>query len=142
MTRTHLVSAIALVGSLLLGSAGASAQAAAKSAAVVLEWNDSALALVRAAKASDAQAARVYAMVNVAIYDSVNGILSHRGMKRGFALVGSDGAPPAGDLVAAAATAAHDVLASAFPTQAASLDAQLAKDLSARGQSGAVSTGR
>ncbi len=40
---------------------------------LVRNWNDLAFAAVRANNASDAQAARLYAMVNAAMYDAVNG---------------------------------------------------------------------
>src|SRR6187455_3027256 len=46
---------------------------------VVRTWNRIAQDTVRAESAIDAQAARVYAMVDVAMYDAVNGILSRRG---------------------------------------------------------------
>jgi hypothetical protein len=39
----------------------------------VRSWNNLALQTVRTENASDAQAARLYAMVNVAMYDAVNG---------------------------------------------------------------------
>ena len=95
---------------------------------VVRTWNQEALATVRAKSASDAQAARAYAMVNVAMYDAVNGAVSHGVPRRGAALV-----PPArgtfGSPVVAAAQAAHDVLAGLYPDRSAVYDALLATDL-------------
>src|SRR6185295_16520904 len=86
------------------------------SSAVVGNWNQLALATARAKNASDAQAARLYAMVNVAIYDAVNGIESSRSaVDRDFARVPPNGAPPQGNLVAAAASAAHAVLIGLYP---------------------------
>jgi hypothetical protein len=69
-------------------------------------------------------------MVNVAIYDAVNGIASKNGfIDRKHALVPPSGAPVNGHPVAAAAAAAHAVLTGLFPDQAAVYNAQLAADL-------------
>jgi hypothetical protein len=87
----------------------------------VRSWNEQALATVRTKSASDAQAARLYAMVNVAVYDAVNGILTkdkHEGA-RDHALVPASPAPRHGDLLAAASAAAHAVLAGEYPDLAA-----------------------
>jgi hypothetical protein len=55
---------------------------------VVRAWNDLALNAVRVTRASDADAARTYAILNVAVYDAVNGIVSAHGpRKRAHALV-------------------------------------------------------
>jgi hypothetical protein len=99
------------------------------SGTVVRNWNQ--LALDSANKnASDAQAARLYAMVNVAIYDAVNGIASRHGSTdRDHALVPPDGAQLR-NTIAAAASAAHAVLIGLYPDLAARFDAQLASDLS------------
>jgi len=110
---------------------------------VVRNWNQQALDTVRTKSAIDAQAARLYAMVNVAIYDAVNGIASRRGVfDRDHALVPPDGAPAQGDLVAAAASAAHAVLVGLYPDLASRFDAQLASDLSGLGRTGPVSAGQ
>ena len=45
----------------------------------VRAWNELALQTVRTLRLSDAQAARLYAMVNVAMFDAVNGILTRGG---------------------------------------------------------------
>ena len=58
-------------------------------------WNELARDAVRAAKASDADAARAYAMVNVAMFDAANGILSRGPFGRAPALVPPDRAPQA-----------------------------------------------
>src|SRR5262245_36932787 len=69
----------------------------------IYTWNDLALATVRDGRLSDAQAARLYAIVNVAMYDAVNGIDSVRGWeRRDHALVAPAGAPIAGNRYAAA----------------------------------------
>src|SRR5215216_4591824 len=49
---------------------------------VVGTWNDLALDAVRVTRASDADAARTYAILNVAIYDAVNGIVSAAGPRK------------------------------------------------------------
>src|SRR5215471_11309041 len=94
-----------------LGCIPGQAQPAVNSGAVVHNWNQLALDTARTKNLIDAQAARLYAMVDVAIYDAVNGIESRHGsFERDFALVPRDGAPAQGDTVAAAASAAHTVL--------------------------------
>src|SRR5262252_11054242 len=119
------------------------AHANAPSGVVVRNWNQLALNTARVKSASDAQAARLYAMVNVAIYDAVNGIVSRHGSHdRDHALVPPDGAPAQGDTIAAAASAAHAVLVGLYPDLASQFDAQLASDLSGLRHSGPVSAGR
>jgi hypothetical protein len=99
----------------------------------VRTWNELALATVRAKSLSDSRAARLYAMVNVAMYDAVNGIVSREHSGRGHALVPSTEAPSEGDLYAAASAAAHAVLVGESPDQAALYDAQLLSDLAVLG---------
>ena len=109
----------------------------------VLVWNDLALQAVRATSASDAAAARAYAMLNVAVYDAVNGIDSANSLfGRGHALVPPNGAPRHGSRYAAAAAAADAVLRVVFPAQAPGFDAELAAELAALGNSSRVTTGR
>src|SRR5262245_47355723 len=95
---------------------------------VVRTWNSVALQRVRTANASDAQAAPTYAMVNVAMYDAVNGLAGTAGFRES-AVVPPRTPVAVGDSRAAAAGAAHDVLAALFPAQVATYDAQLATDL-------------
>jgi hypothetical protein len=98
-------------------------------------WNELALDTVRIKRASDSDAARLYAMVNVAMYDAVNGIESRIPLLgRGFALVAPSHAA-SGNPSAAASAAAHAVLVSLFPDQMPRYDAQLAADLAALGGS-------
>jgi hypothetical protein len=126
-----------------LGWIQSQAQPAIKSSAVVGNWNQVALATARAKNASDAQSARLYAMVNVAIYDAVNGIESRRSaVDRDFALVSPNGAPAQGNLVAAAASAAHAVMIGLYPDLAETFNAQLASDLAGLRDNGPVSAGR
>ena len=110
----------------------------------ILTWNDLALNTVRAASLIDAQAARTYAMVNVAMYDAVNGIDSVHGPKdkRGSALIQPQGAPQNGNRSAAAAAAAHAVLVALDPARSGTYDAQLNADLAALGQHPHVNSGR
>src|SRR5438093_5679552 len=64
---------------------------------VVREWNELAIKTVRVVSPmNDARAARLYAWVNVAMYDAVNGIVSTHGAHEGrdYAIVPPTGAPP------------------------------------------------
>jgi hypothetical protein len=72
-------------------------------------------------------------MVNIAMYDAVNGIVSRRGHHSGRtpALVPATGAPPHGNPYAAAAAAAHAVLIREFAGAAATYNQQLQNDLAA-----------
>ena len=83
----------------------------------VRSWNEQALATVRAKSATDAQAARLYAMVNIAIYDAVNGIATadKQDEAHTHALVPATGAPRHADMYAAASAAAHAVLSGEYP---------------------------
>lgn len=128
----------------VLPIASSSARPHAPAADPVRTWNELALATARGENLSDAQAARLYAMVDVAVYDAVNGIVSRRGREdaREPALVPPDRAPANGDLDAAAASAAHAVLRGEFPDRAAVYDAQLAQDLGAAGDRGRVAAGK
>jgi hypothetical protein len=110
---------------------------------VVRTWTEVALVTVRAKNASDAQAARLYAMVDAAMYDAINGIAARHGIRvRRHALVPPDGAPPAGHPVAAAAAAAHAVLSGVYTDQTAMFDGQLAADLAALRPPGRVAAGQ
>jgi hypothetical protein len=135
---------ISLTVFLSLGAiSSVAAHTSVNSSVVVRTWNQLALNTARVKVLSDAQAARLYAMVNVAIYDAVNGIESRRGLlDRDHALVRPNGAPPQGDLIAAAASAAHAVLSGQYPDLASQFDAQLASDLAALGRPGPVSAGQ
>src|SRR3954463_6961872 len=89
----------------------------------VRSWNESAFTAVRALRAGDADAARWYAMLNVAMYDAVNGIVGgHTEPARSPALVPGPG-PRDGDPFAAAVSAAHAVLVAVDPARAAAYDA-------------------
>ena len=80
-------------------------------------WNELALDAVRALRASDADAARTYAMVNAAVYDAVNGIAAANTRRaRAHAVVPGTG-PKRGDPQAAAVSAAHAVLVRVDPAR-------------------------
>ena len=93
----------------------------------VRTWNGLAFATVRATRASDADSARLYAILNAAMYDAVNGLASRR---RGPALVPGRGPRPA-DAQAAAVAAAHAVLTAldTDPARLATYNDRLAADL-------------
>ncbi|MFG1707867.1 vanadium-dependent haloperoxidase [Nonomuraea sp. M3C6] len=106
-------------------------------------WNDSALEIVRLKRASDADAARTYAMLNIGMYDAVNGIASARGDRaRAFALRDQKGAPTHGDQQAAALAAAHAVLTRLYPDQSAQLTERLTANLARLGAGPRVTAGR
>jgi PAP2 superfamily protein len=128
---------------LLGGSLGAPATARSSRVDIdaVRSWNALALAAVRTSRAADADAARLYAMVNVAIYDAVNGIASARpGPHRAPALVAGPG-PRDGDPQAAAATAAHAVLVRLDAPRSADYDTALVADLARLGDGRGVLSG-
>ncbi len=95
----------------------------------VREWNELARNAVRLTRATDADAARLYAMLNVAVYDAVNGIVGGHGRPaRSSALVTASG-PREADPQAAAVAAAHAVLVRLDSARTATYDEQLAADL-------------
>lgn len=126
---------LAMTLGLICAALGAPARAAGPAADFdgVRAWNALAFVAVRAQRASDADAARWYAMLNVAMYDAVNGITGGHGEPaREPALVAGPG-PRDGDPFAAAVAAAHTVLVAVDPARAATYDAQRAADLGRAG---------
>lgn len=118
MSRRAL--AAILANGLILGSL-LPAQARAD---VVTDWNEIALAATAAAGLPPPPQARAMALVHASIYDAVNSVDRHH---RPYL---ADIAAPAGTSPeAAAAAAAHQVLARLFPQARATLDASLAKSL-------------
>jgi len=108
-------------------------------------WNEFALNTVRVTRASDADAARLYAILNVAVYDAVNGIASVRAKPaRAPALIPGPG-PRDGDQQAAAVAAAHAVLVRLDADRTADYDARLEADLArlraGHGRAAAVASG-
>ncbi|MEU4558654.1 vanadium-dependent haloperoxidase [Actinoplanes sp. NPDC023936] len=90
----------------------------------VRTWNELAVDAVRLNRATDADAARLYAMVGVAVFDAINGITRQRTP----GLVPATG-PHHADQQAAAAAAAHAVLTRLDPARSSGYDAQLTADL-------------
>jgi hypothetical protein len=124
--RGAAVLALALAVPTAVAPAAAQARPAAGPNAVVT-WNTHAQTAIEAARQSPTAAARSFAMVQGAVYDAVNAIA---GTPYEPYLV----APRTrrGDSVpAAVATAAHRVLLSMFPDQAAALRAQYDESLAA-----------
>lgn len=123
---------VVLFACLCLLGTGTAVPAAATSTSPTMDlaasWNQLALSAVRALRASDADSARIYAMLNVAIFDSVNGIRDDRHPARAHALVPGPGPRPA-DPEAAALAAAHTVLTSVDAVRAPEYDAGFAADL-------------
>lgn len=119
--RLRLGGSTLLAAMLATVSAGAGAQspAADGSAASIIAWNDAALnAAVTVAKQGPPQAIVTVALVQAAVYDAVVAI------KGGYQpYLSSLESAPGASIDAAVATAAHAVLASYLPDQAADLDA-------------------
>jgi hypothetical protein len=92
----------------------------------VLEWNEVMLDGIRAASLPPPRATRIFAMVQTAVFDAVNGI--EREYER--YLVKRRG-PQGADPRAAAAAAAHGVLVGVLPAQQATFDAELEASLAA-----------
>ncbi|TWP47973.1 vanadium-dependent haloperoxidase [Lentzea tibetensis] len=120
MRKIVLALVLSLVGAGL--SAPADAEPRLDSVRV---WNELGLVAVRATRATDADAARTYAMLNVAIYDAVNGLA---GPARAHALIPGPG-PRGADPHAAAVAAAHAILVRLDPDRTATYDTQLRADL-------------
>ncbi len=119
----------ALVLTLGVVMASSNAVATPLSGDIVRTWNEVTLQTGRDTKANDAINARNVAMVNIAIYDAVNGIPAK--VSRHHALVPPSGVAKGGNPVAAAAAAAHAVLVKLYPDRAAIYDQQLATDIAA-----------
>ncbi len=123
--RTLLVGGAA-AASVLAAGAPALASGGNDDAGLVVRWNQELLRILRTPGQQPAtvHATRTFAMVHKAIHDAV-------GRSSRFH----------GEQPAAAAQAAHDVLAALFPGQAGALDAHLAADLAAVTDPGARATG-
>jgi hypothetical protein len=93
---------------------------------VVIDWDNVLLNAIRVDKTPPPKASRAMAIVHVAIFDAVNGIL---GGYTPYAVTAS--APAGASPEAAAAAAAHKVLVALFPAQQATFDAALTTSLAA-----------
>lgn len=108
---------------LCAGSALALAAASA-TADVVIDWNNQLLDTIRATGGPPCPISRAMAMVHTAVYDAVNSINpTHE------PYLSIISAPPGASQEAAAAAAAHRVLATLFPERQAIYDAALADSL-------------
>jgi hypothetical protein len=139
----YCLSALLLIAVAMTGDAFAAPPNKANIPDPVRSWNLLALQTVRARSLSDAQAARLYAMVNVAMYDAVNGIVAQHGADgRTSALVPMGDAPPNANLDVAAAAAAHAVLSGEFPDLKLEYDYQLNANLVGAGAAGPTEAGQ
>src|SRR5262245_6189977 len=111
---------------IVLCAAAALVLAAPAGADVVLDWNGVLLNAIRTDKTPPPKASRAMAIVNVSIFDAVNGILG------GFTPYHVTSSAPAGaSPEAAAAAAAHKALVAIYPAQQATFDAALTTSLAA-----------
>ncbi len=95
------------------------------SADPVIEWNNVALDAIRVERTAPPVAARALAIIQTAVFDSVNSI------GRQFApFIVSVNADPRASQPAAVAAAAHTTLVALFPAQKATFDAQYTASLS------------
>jgi PAP2 superfamily len=90
----------------------------------VTDWNQNMLTTAATAKLGPLPTSRVAAMVQSAVFDAVNGVY-----KRYSPVHVQPTAPRGTSAKAAAAQAAHDILADLFPGQRATLDAELATSI-------------
>jgi PAP2 superfamily len=106
------------------------------SANVVTDWNRTMIDALEAAKTPPPPAARAAAIVQISVFDAVNGIA------RRYTPVHVQPASPRGaSRDAAAVAAAHETLVALFPTQQAMLDQQLAASLAELGRGRSVARG-
>lgn len=97
---------------------------------VITRWNEQSLDTVRTERLGAAPASRVYAMVNAAMYDAVNGIdRAERKSLRDYAIIPPYGAPARANRDLAAAAAAHAVLTELYPALSETYDVQLRADV-------------
>src|SRR5687767_11395620 len=124
LLRVTKLAAVVLIGATF--SPPANADKPIPSGAVINEWNENTFAAITAGPegyGNGLQHTRTLALVHVAMHDAVNGVLSQ--FER-YEFIGSDAhANP----TAAAAAAAHRVLALSFPAQQSDLDAKLANSM-------------
>ena len=116
MTTNRWPTMLATIGLLALGDPCP--------ANVVHDWNDITLNTIKATNTNPPMASRALAMVHCAIYDAVNA------RDKKYVPFQWVAAPPPGySLDAAAAAAAHRVLASLYPAQQSAFNAALAQSL-------------
>jgi hypothetical protein len=123
--RRNLILITVLSIAVLVPVTGARAAQGQTDGQVVRDWTGLAFAAVRDAKASDAAAARLYAMVDTAMYDAVNGLAAHPH----WSAIAAPSTGNAGDPAVAAAVAAYDVLDGVYPALHNAYAGQLDDDL-------------
>jgi len=117
MLKTKTPSALWIFSILLISFQirhGVLAQKQRKTGRVVLDWNDAALDTVREERLGAFDAGRLYAMVNAAMYDAVNGGSEDKNRKATF-VIKSNAMAKNTNKRAAASTAAQTVLSFMFP---------------------------
>src|SRR6476661_2662838 len=94
---------------------------------VVNDWNNILLQAIRVDKTPPPKSSRAIALMNVAVFDAVNGLVG------GYTPYHVTSAPPPGGGApeAAAVAAAHKALVALFPAQAATFDAAQVTSLAA-----------
>jgi hypothetical protein len=91
---------------------------------VILDWNQMTLATMYGPTYDPMIGARIYAMVHIAMHDALNAVAP---VYQTYALQAQD---QQAEPIAAAAAAAHGVLAASFPAKQAMLDSALTQSLS------------
>jgi membrane-associated phospholipid phosphatase len=122
----NLITAAALLCAMVLAPFGASLSAT-PDVNPVIDWNKTLLTIVRTkgAQSPTVHPTRSFAMLHAAIYDAVNSIdRTHDPL-----LVGLLRVPQTASQDAAAAVAAHEILAALYPSFQSAIDAQLEQSL-------------
>ncbi len=118
------------IGSAALCFFVSSAALATDGGDAVVRWNNQALEIVRAERLGASSAGRLYGLVNIAIWDAVNGIDRARyRSRRENVVVRHRRAPFRASQAAAVAAAAHAVLSGLAPDQQEALDAAFQADV-------------
>ncbi|MEY2468782.1 MAG: hypothetical protein QOF21_1480 [Actinomycetota bacterium] len=124
-SRQLFILTVVVTAAAVLPAPPTEAKSSGPDGAVVRDWTSLAFAAVRNARATDAASARLYAMVDTAMYDAVNGLESHPR----WSVFAQPSRGNAGDPVVAAAAAAHAVLSELYPALQSAYDDQLAHDV-------------
>ena len=134
---------IFLGGTLLSLQVSSVALAVDNDGGVITRWNEQALATVRAERLGASSSARLYGLVNVAMWDAVNAIDgARRRSRRENIVVARRGAPTFANRSIAAAAAAHAVLCRLAPDLKTTFDAALTQEKEdARGSRRAIFAG-
>jgi len=129
MTKQSMVRKLFLGAVLLIASAPCvvlGQELPDKAGGAILLWNDQALDTVRSLRLGAFDAARTYAMLNIAMFDAVNGADGSNAKFR-KALVKPSSSDRSKDKVAAASAAANAVLSLLFPDKASEYETLLGR---------------